>query len=571
MVQLSGEELRLGNEADAIRLLDDALELIPRTAENRPGIDFNNYSLGVAYLRLAETQNCALHPNAEACILPLRGRGIHSLQTPARQAIAAFTEVLRSTETAAPEGLSGEASARNWSLGGPPPVRNDAGQQYLSARWLLNIAYMTVGGYPDEVPVPYRLPTETFRSAETMPRFANIAPALGLDTFDMSGGAVADDFDNDGYLDLYVGNETSRALVAPSQLFRNNGDGTFTDVAEAAAVMNYRYAKAAVWGDYDGDGLQDLYVSNYGGSNRLYRNTGRGFFIDEAQRLGVAGPTGSFPAWFWDVDNDGLLDLYVSAYTAGIEHLAASALGRPAATEASRLYRGTGRGRFEEVSGRYGLTEPTAAMGSNFGDLDNDGYPDFYLGTGYPPYHSVMPNVMYRNRDGRGFSNVTYAGAFGHLQKGHGVVFADLDNDGDQDVFQQMGGAFPGDRFGNTLYENPGFGNHWITIDLEGVHSNRSAIGSRIRAVVVDERGGGRRSIYRHVNSGGSFGGNPLRQTLGLGGTSRIERLDIFWPATGSTQTFTDLPVDRAIHVVEGERSYSTLALQSLTFGSQRR
>ena len=153
------------------------------------------------------------------------------------------------------------------------------------------------------------------------------------------------DYDNDGDLDLYVDNETSRALVAPSQLFRNNGDGTFTDVAEAAAVMNYRYAKAAVWGDYDGDGLQDLYVSNYGGSNRLYRNTGRGFFIDEAQRLGVAGPTGSFPAWFWDVDNDGLLDLYVSAYTLGIEHLAASALGRPAATEASRLYRNRdGRG-----------------------------------------------------------------------------------------------------------------------------------------------------------------------------------------------------------------------------------
>ena len=213
----------------------------------------------------------------------------------------------------------------------------------------------------------------------------------------------------------------------------------------------------------------------------------------------------------------GLLDLYVSAYTAGIEHLAASALGRSAATETSRLYRGTNRGRFLDVSGRYGLTEPTAAMGSNFGDLDNDGYPDFYLGTGYPPYHSVMPNVMYRNRNGRGFSDVTYAGGFGHLQKGHGVVFADLDNDGDQDIFQQMGGAFPGDRFGNALYENPGFGNHWITIALEGVRSNRSAIGARIRAVVVDEQSGRRRSIYRHVNSGGSFGGNPLRQTLGTG------------------------------------------------------
>ena len=681
MVQLSGEELRLGNEAEAIRLLTDALELIPGTEENRPGIDFNNYRLGVAYLRFAETQNCALHPNAEACILPLRGRGIHSLQTPSRRAIAAFTDVLRSTQGAAAGGLSDEAGARNWEADAPAPGRGNAAQQYLSALWLLNIAYMTVGGYPDEVPEPYRLPPETFRATGTMPRFANVAPALGLDTFDMCGGAVADDFDNDGYLDivvstwdprgqiryfrnnrdgtftertaeagllglygglnlvqadydndgdvdllvlrgawlraagrhpnsllrndgagtftdvtfdaglgeahypsptaawgdydndgdldLYVGNESSRALAAPSQLFRNNGDGTFTDVAEAAAVTNFRYAKAAVWGDYDGDGLQDLYVSNYRGDNRLYRNTGRGFFIDEAQRLGVAGPTGSFPAWFWDVDNDGFLDLYVSAYTAGIEHLAASALGGSAATETSRLYRGTNRGRFLEVSGRYGLTEPTAAMGSNFGDLDNDGYPDFYLGTGYPPYHSVMPNVMYRNRNGRGFSNVTYAGGFGHLQKGHGVVFADLDNDGDQDVFQQMGGAFPGDRFGNALYENPGFGNHWITIALEGVRSNRSAIGARIRAVVVDEESGRRRSIYRHVNSGGSFGGNPLRQTLGLGQASRIERLEIRWPATGVTQAFADVPADRAIHVVEGDRSYSTLPLRSLTFDSR--
>ncbi|MXZ71519.1 MAG: CRTAC1 family protein [Acidobacteria bacterium] len=681
MVQLSGEELRVGNEAEAIRLLTDALELIPTTDENRPGITLNNYSLGVAYLRLAETRNCALHPNAEACILPLRGPGIHADQTPSRQAIAAFTEVLRNTADQASGGLSAGAGARNWSVGTPPPAGGGAAQQYLSALWLLNIAYMTVDGYPDEVPEAYRLPPETFQSAETIPRFANVAPALGLATFDMCGGAIADDFDNDGYLDivvstwgtrgqirffrndqngaftertaeagllglygginmvqadydndgdvdllvlrgawlradgrhpnslvrnngdgtftdvtfdaglgdvhypshtaawgdydndgdldLYVGNESTPALVAPSQLFRNDGDGTFTDVAGDAAVSNYRYAKAAVWGDYNGDGLQDLYVSNFGGANRLYRNTGRGSFIDEAQRLGVAGPQGSFPAWFWDFDNDGLLDLYVSAYTAGIEHLAASALGRPAGTEMSRLYRGVDGERFEEVSAAYGLTEPTAAMGSNFGDLDNDGYPDFYLGTGYPPYHSVMPNLMYRNQEGRGFSNVTYSGGFGHLQKGHGVAFADLDNDGDQDVFEQMGGAFPGDEFGNALYENPGFDNHWITVKLEGVRSNRSAIGARIRAVVVDGEGSGPRSIYRHVNSGGSFGGNPLRQTLGLGRASRIEQLDIFWPATGVTQTFTDVPADRTIHVVEGESDYATLELRTFAFSSQ--
>ena len=665
MMVLSEEELRLGNEAESIRLLTDALTLVPETEENRIGITFNNYRLGIAYLRLAETQNCVLHPNAEACILPLRGGGIHSQQTPARQAIAAFLEVLEHSPGPSSEALALDATTK----------------QHFAARWLLNIAYMTVDGYPDEVPEPYLIPPTAFESAETIPRFANIAPSLGLATYDMCGGAIADDFDNDGYLDivvstwdtqgqlrffrnnqdgtfsertaeaglgglygglniiqadydndgnldffvlrgawqaelgrrpnslvrnngdgtftdvtfdaglgevhypsqtaawgdydndgdldLYVGNETSGTMVAPSQLFRNNGDGTFTDVAEAIGVTNHARAKAVVWGDYNGDGLLDLYVSNFGQGNRLYRNLGAGRFVDDARRLGVAEPVGSFPAWFWDVDNDGVLDLYVSAYSADIEHLAASALGVPANVETSRLYRGIDGGGFEEVSARYGLSEPTAAMGSNFGDLDNDGYLDFYLGTGYPDYHTLMPNVMYRNRNGLGFSNVTYAGGFGHLQKGHAVAFADFDNDGDQDVFEQMGGAFPGDRFGNVLYENPGFGNHWITIKLEGVRSNRSAIGARIRVVVADEGGEGERSIYRHVNSGGSFGANPLRQTLGLGEASHIERLEVFWPATGLTQTFADVPVDSGIRIVEGEESYSTLGLATLELGSQ--
>ncbi len=681
MVLLAEEELRLGSETEAIRLLTDARDMVPDIAANRVVLNYNTHRLGVAYLRRAETQNCALHPNAEACILPLRGRGIHSQQTPSRQAIAAFLRVLEHSSPPASPDVLASAGARNWDVGtsSQNPL-TDSTRQYLEAQWLLNIAYMTVGGYPDAVPESYRLPPETFESAETIPRFANIAPMLGLDTFDMCGGAIADDFDNDGYLDivvstwdtqgqlrlfknnqdgtfsertaeagllglygglniiqadydndgnvdllvlrgawlgaqgqhpnsllrnngdgtftdvtfeaglgevhypsqtaswgdydndgdldLYVGNETSGALVAPSQLFRNAGDGTFTDVAEAAGVTNHRYSKSVVWGDYNGDGFLDLYVSNFGERNRLYRNTGRGSFVDEALRLGVEEPTGSLTgAWFWDVDNDGVLDLYVSAYTAGIEHLAASALGLPVHIETSRLYRGTGSGGFEEVSERYGLTELTATMGSNFGDLDSDGYPDFYLGTGNPQYQSLMPSLMFRNQDGRGFSNVTYAGGFGHLQKGHGVVFADLDNDGDQDVFEQMGGAFPGDRFGNALYENPGFENHWITVKLEGVQSNRSAIGARIRAELVD--GGERRSIYRHVNSGGTFGGNPLRQTIGLGQASRIERLDVFWPTTGITQTFADLPVDRVIHIVEGEESYSTLELRTLAFGSQ--
>ena len=303
-------------------------------------------------------------------------------------------------------------------------------------------------------------------------------------------------------------------------------------------------------------------MSNYKGANRLYRNNANGTFTDEAEALRVTQPITSFPAWFWDVDNDGVLDIYVAAYAAEIADLAASALGLPVTTELAKLYRGTGKGGFEEVSGRFNLKRPNAPMGSNFGDLDNDGYLDFYLGTGYPRIQNLMPNVMYRNRRGRGFADVSTSGGFAHLQKGHGVVFADFDHDGDQDIFEEMGGAFPGDKAHNVFYENPGFGNHWLTLKLVGVRSNRSAIGARIRAEIIED--GARRSVYKHVNSGGTFGANPLRQTIGLGKASRIEVLEVFWPTTGETQTWTNVRADQAIQIVEGEASYSTLALKPI-------
>ena len=117
-------------------------------------------------------------------------------------------------------------------------------------------------------------------------------------------------------------------------------------------------------------------------------------------------------------------------------------------------------------------------MGWNFGDLNNDGYLDFYIGTGNPDYESLMPNLMFLKRGGAGFDNVTMAGGFGHLQKGHAITFADLDNDGDADIFEQMGGWYNGDKFSDALFENPGFANHWIAVKLVGVISNRAAIGA---------------------------------------------------------------------------------------------
>jgi hypothetical protein len=190
----------------------------------------------------------------------------------------------------------------------------------------------------------------------------------------------------------------------------------------------------------------------------------------------------------------------------------------------------------------------------------------FSTSISYPYYEGLMPNVMYLNRDGTAFADVTTSGGFGHLQKGHGIAFADLDNDGDQDVYAQMGGMYPGDAFGNALFENPGFGNHWIKVKLVGVRSNRSAIGARIRIDVVEA--GERRSIYRHVNSGGSFGANPLRQEIGLGRADEIERVEVYWPTSDETQTFHDVQADRLIEITEGGQTYRELPLPAMSFGS---
>ena len=149
------------------------------------------------------------------------------------------------------------------------------------------------------------------------------------------------------------------------------------------------------------------------------------------------------------------------------------------------------------------------------------------------------------------------SGGFGHLQKGHAVVFADLDSDGDQDVFEQLGGALAGDKYHDALFENPGFGNRWVTLKLIGTTSNRSAIGARIRVEIVVD--GVPRSIYKYVNSGGSFGANPLRQMIGLGLAKQIQQVEIYWPTTDQTQTFKDLPMNTSIEIVEGNSQFRVL------------
>ena len=201
-------------------------------------------------------------------------------------------------------------------------------------------------------------------------------------------------------------------------------------------------------------------------------------------------------------------------------------------------------------------------MGANFGDLDNDGYLDFYLATGDPGYESLMPNVMLRNDRGRRFQDVTTSGGFGHLQKGHGVAFADIDNDGDQDIYHQLGGFYPGDAFQNVLFLNPGHGNHYLAIQLEGTTTNRPGVGARLKVVVQTPQGPA--AFHRAAGSVSSFGGSPRRQEIGLGNATSIERVEIQWPTSKTTQVLTEVPMDTMIKITEGVPGFETQSLKRI-------
>ncbi len=205
-----------------------------------------------------------------------------------------------------------------------------------------------------------------------------------------------------------------------------------------------------------------------------------------------------------------------------------------------------------------GVDRVVPSMGANVGDIDNDGFLDVYLGTGAPSFGSLIPNILLRNDAGRRFDDVTEATGTGHLQKGHGVAFADLDQDGDQDIVLNAGGAVPGDRYDDAVFENPGTpGQHWIALRLIGATTNRAAIGARIRVRLAAPPGAsaasaGSRLRYREVSSGGSFGSNSYTQHVGLGRATAIEAVDVTWPVSGKTQTFRNPPIDTLLEITEG-------------------
>jgi len=604
--------------------------------------------LGLCYLRKGEQKNCQINHNAESCIMPFSQKAVHKYKKGSKLAIHHFKQALD----------------------------QKPGNQV--SQWLLNIAYMTIGQYPRGVPDSELINFNKYTSKEKVGDFRNIAGQLDVDRLTFYGGSCTEDFNNDGYLDLFTTSADLRTNVTlymnhgkggfqdyteeaelegitggvntihgdynndgyediyiirggwlmesgkyhPNSLLRNNGDGTFTDVTARAGLLSYwathtacwgdvnqdgyldlfvgnelnrshlflnqgdgtfreiaaqtgikvsDFVKGATWIDYDNDSDLDLYLSSFGGYNHLFENIGTNDktslpkFEEVTDKAGVSLPFFGFPVVSLDFNNDGYQDLFCAENIPSMKDYANAFIHEEPLFCQPKLYINNGDGTFSEKWQEYGDNRQTLAMGMNVGDINNDGYQDIYIGTGYPDFVALVPNLMYLNEKGKGLADVTLQG-FGHLQKGHGISFGDLNKDGDQDIYMNVGGYYTADKFFNVLYQNPGHQNNWIVIELIGKESNSSAIGAKLKLIVKD-RQGNKRKIWRTVSTGGSFGASSLQQEIGLGISDTVEKIVVYWPnKENSKQVFQDIKVNQKIIITENEYEIQYPSYQSYSF-----
>lgn len=606
-------------------------------------------TLALAYLRLGEVRNCQKNHNAFSCILPLTKEAQHTDIVGSQKAKELYTLL--------------------YSI-----IPNE---RY---RWLLNLAHMTLGTHPAEVPKEYLVAYPNFKKESgNFPPFQERATHLGIAQNGLSGGVCVDDFNNDGRIDIFatsygMGDQVKLYLnttngfedatesaglqgivsglncnhmdynndghkdifilrggwlgeggAHPNSLLKNNGDGSFTDVTKSAGILSFHPTQTAAWADINNDGYldvfignetngptqhacelyinqkdgtfkemaidhqlgnirqfvkgvtfgdinndnyPDLYLSILGGKNRLYKNN-KGLFENISNSSKITEPINSFPCWFWDVNNDGYQDIFVSDYDVNNLNDVAGDFAREiingvSTTVTARLYINQGDETFKDKTRQYRVNRTLYAMGCNYGDLDNDGWLDFYVGNGAPDLTSVIPNRMFRNNQGQNFEEVTSSGRFGHIQKGHGVGFADFDMDGDQDIYAVMGGAYEGDEFPNIYFENPSSENKWIVLDLEGTLTNKSAIGTVIQLELANGR-----KIFHTISTGTSFGSNSLQAEIGIGKSESIKSIKINWPS-GNESIFENVAANKKYKITEEDDSLKNMPYEKFSFETKK-
>jgi len=397
---------------------------------------------------------------------------------------------------------------------------------------------------------------------------ASQAAGVGLPGKEAVGAGVAFlDADGDGDLDLYVANYLSFSYAThprwtylgvhvypgplefppePDHLFRNNGDGTFTDVSRASGVGALAATgMGMVCADYDNDGATDVFVANDVMANFLWRNDGKGNFQEVGLLAGVAydaagTPHSNMGVDCGDYDNDGRLDFFVTAFH----------------RELAVLYRNLGKGAFEDVTRRTGAGEGSynqVKWGCGLVDFDNDGFRDLFIACGnlYDNIEEFDRTTSYRARNtllrnlGNGrFADVTSQSGDGMQLRnvGRGAAFDDLDNDGRVDVVVLNSRTAP------TILRNesPG-GNHWIQVQLRGVKTNRDGVGARVRVVAGDL------TQIDEVHSGRGYQSHwGSRLHFGLGQRDRVDRIEIRWIGGGVTVR-ENLSADQLVTILESE------------------
>lgn len=367
--------------------------------------------------------------------------------------------------------------------------------------------------------------------------FTDVSEAAGLSQDnEHTYGCAWGDPDRDGDLDLYVclyeyeGDQNNFSRM--NHLYRNNGDGSFTDITLAAGVSDgIKLSFQAVWMDYDKDGWPDLYVINDRWfSNSMYRNNGNGTFTDVTQETGTALPEQDpMTASVADFDNDGDLDIYMT--NTGVFTFL---------EKRGKLLVNNGDGTFTERAGELGVDIGTWSWGATWVDADNDSWQDLYVTTSMPN-GTIEDNVFYASAEGSVFTSAPQWFTGDHNARSFAVARGDINNDGAYDLVVQNQAPYP-----PFLWLNSGNANHFVKISLEGTVSNRSAIGSWIHVYV------GSNTYTQFTHCGENYTSqNSQHHIIGIGLANAIDSVQVLYPS-GHLDTYYDLEPDAHHFLVEG-------------------
>ena len=422
--------------------------------------------------------------------------------------------------------------------------------------------------------------------------FSDVTDAAGVGNTDASADIAWGDYNNDGFLDLFLVNDVGPGYGAKKVLYKNNGDGAFTNVAKEAGVENIGFGIGVAWSDYNNDGYLDAFVTNNahvmicdGQPNKLFRNKADGTFEDVTDTAGVGDLGNGMGAAWGDYDNDGYQDIYVLNFD--------NYDFDPPENTPSILYKNNGDESFTRVTDSAGVTNAMGGFGVAWGDYNNDGFMDIFIANLKDIYPSAK-NVLFMNKGDGTFTDVTDSAGVGDDDESTEVTWVDYDNDGDldmhvvnggigasqacvlyrnngndtfTDIAEEAGIRYTGHAEGaswgdydndgdmdlylvnygepNVLYRNNGNSNHWIIIKTVGTTSNRAGIGARVKVTT------GTSSQIREVDGGSGFcSQDSLWVHFGLNSHETIDTLEIRWPG-GKVQTFLNITADQILTVTE--------------------